>query len=89
MMMDGRVVLDDIVSQVGSSSLPVSVDSVFIDFAANPKELHVHGFGLFWLHGVRDNAKGCVVNLDWSGWLGMTHFFKKVLMENGFMGIDV
>jgi hypothetical protein len=89
-MMDGGVVLCDVVCKVGSSSAPVSAKLLLVGPTAQPVKIHVRGFGSFGLDGDGDNAKGGgVVGLYGHGWLGMAHVYEEVALRNGFMCIYV
>ena len=74
-VMCGRVVLGEVVSQVGAARGPEEVVLALFDSVLEPVEAHVYGFGAALLDSVREDAvSDCIVCFEGSGWLGMAKF---------------
>ena len=77
LMMSGRVVLGEIITQVGGSFLPVVDEVSLAGVVAHPVKSHVNDLGASLLHfGVGNAAGALIVCLDWSRRLWVAHLFK-------------
>ena len=73
-MVRGRVVFGVIVGKILGAFAPVDEEMALADTIAYPIEAHIHGFGASLFDCVVANAGGaCIVGLDGSGWLWVSH----------------
>ena len=73
-MIEMGVMLGEVIGKVISPTMPMDVKLTLEFTIFYPIETHVEGFRLALFHGEIDNAiNSDVVNLEGSGWLGMTH----------------
>ena len=75
LMMFSRMMLGDVVGQVGFSWFPVHLELVLFDSVSDPVKPHVNGLGSLNFNIVIGNPTGSgVVDKDWCCWLRVTHF---------------
>ena len=83
------VMLCKIVREIFSSFSPVNVELSLAFTILQPIETHVDGFGTSLFHSVVGNAGGTiVVDLDWCGGLGMSHFDENNADHDAFFGVE-
>ena len=75
-MVDRRVVLAVVVSQVATACPPVDVEHTLLCSILDPVKIHVNGFGSSLFHGTIGKAVGCgIVHLDGCGGLRVYYFY--------------
>jgi len=81
-------VLCVVVGEVVVAFAPVDKEVALADAVSNPIEPHVHGFRAALFDGVVTDAGGtCVVGLDGSGWLRMTHVGQNGAEHGGLFAV--
>ena len=69
-VMGRRVVLGEIVTKVSAAGFPINEKLTLPGAVLDPIELHIDGFGSFFLYGaICETFRGRVVDADWSWWL--------------------
>jgi hypothetical protein len=87
-MVRGRVVFGVVVGKVFVAFAPVDKEVALADAVSNPIEPHVHGLGAALFDGVvADACCTCVVGLDGSCWLGVSHVLEDGSEHCGFLAI--
>ena len=77
-----------VVGKVFVALAPVDKEVALTDAVSYPIETHVHGLGAALFDGVVADAGGtCVVGLDGSGWLGVSHVLEDGSEHGGFLAI--
>ena len=88
-MVDGRVVLCCIVSQVVGNQRPVVEKLCLRDLAPELVELHVHGLETLACNAVGYHSKHSRVDgLEWCGGLLVSYHLQGVAIWNRFTAID-
>ena len=73
-MFDG-VMFAKIIGVILIAWAPIDKELALGDAVSDPVESHVNCLGLSLFHRVQGKAhRYFVISLDWSGWLGMSHF---------------
>ncbi len=75
-MVRRRMMFRPVVGIVCGAWAPIKLVLLLVDAAIpQPMEMHIHGFGTFWLHPFVDDAfGGGIVNLNGGGRLFVSHF---------------
>jgi len=75
-MVRRRMMFRPVVGIVRGAGAPIKSELLLADAAIpQPMEMHIHGFGTFWLHPFVDDAfGGGIVNLNGVGRLFVSHF---------------
>ena len=79
-----------IISQILGSRSPVNDKLALLGPILDPIKTHVNGLGSFLFYGAigKYDSKS-VVNLHWSGRLGIPHFLKILAERDGFLLINI
>jgi hypothetical protein len=78
-VMSQRVVLSELISQVGSALLPMDTEVALADTVADPVKAHINCAGSVLFDGVIGDAVGHnIVSLHGSHWLRIAHFSKGI-----------
>ena len=84
-----RVVFCGVISKIVLGTFPVDVELFLSLSVAEPVEAHIHSFGSALYYVVGEDANGTfVIELEWSGTLGMAHFGEGCAHGNGIFGVD-
>ncbi len=84
-----RMVLGWVVGKIFLRTFPVDVELFLSLSVAEPVEAHIHSFGSALYYVVGEDANGTfVIELEWSGTLGMAHFGEGCAHGNGIFGVD-
>ena len=79
-----------IISQILGSSSPVNDILALLGLILDPIKTLVNGLGSFLFYdAIGESDSKSVVDLHWSGRLGMPHFLKSLAERDGFLPIDV
>jgi hypothetical protein len=88
-MMRSRVMFCYVVRTIFCSFSPMNVELALAFAIFEPVESHVNGLGTSLFDGVVGNASGtAVVDLNWSGWLGMAHFYENDSDRYPLFGVE-
>ena len=78
-----------VISQIGSSGIPIVTELTLRIPSAEPVEAHVCGFGAFGEYGiVCDPRCGRVFHLEVRPWLGPDHFNEGLVEGGHLIGSD-
>ena len=84
-----RMVFSGIICEIVLRTFPVDVELFLALLITNPVEMHIHGFGSALNYCVSEDANSAlVVELKWSGALGVAHFGKSCSHGNGVFSVD-
>ena len=88
-VVDGRVVLCEVIGIVFSSRPPEVAEFLLGGAAAEPMEFNVHRFEAFACYVIGNNSKGCsIVSLHWRRVLWMLHFQERMALWDGLSTVD-
>ena len=87
-VMGRRVVLGEIVTEVGAAGFSINEKLTLPGAVLDPIEAHIDGFGYFLLYGaVCETFRGRVVDADWSWWLRVPEFLEGSAYRHGLLAI--
>ena len=72
------MVFGEVVSQVEESGAPIQMKLALFDAVTHPEILHIESSGTPLFYAIGNQVMGSgVISANWSGCLGMAHFFKR------------
>jgi hypothetical protein len=85
-MMDGGMMLGEVVSKVFASGFPEDVELALEDAVADPVVSHVHVAGFVLLDGiVGETGCGGVIGLNRCSWLRIPHVLEGLAQDQSFL----
>ena len=79
----------ELIGNIFSSLMPVEAKLFLFEVTSHQVEAHVKCFGEFLAHVAGEySVRGCIVSLDWSGWLRMDHFNQGRAYGNRLLAVE-